>query len=332
MRRATNEFVKAIDSENAPTASELCISGRKLQPKLGELVDFAKIDSEKKTLDDNLQSLDDAFSALENAVQAKIADATTSEADKGQWADELQKQKDGLDKLKQGIAGAITEYDTVVGGLKTEKANIDKLSDRVDLVFNNPSSFVEVIGAPLNLTSGQAFTISGERVNVVTGGSSDVVAPTGETGGSTINFSAGVGFSTIDDVKIVRQQSVDEDGTTVVSRFGFENNGKFRPSFVAMLNVPVFKLIDEKLYVGPAMGLVISDRGGSAQAEFIVGPTLGIANKMVFLTFGFHAARVEQLAGGFKIGDKVPSELADPLPVQKDYKGGFMFSLTFKLR
>jgi hypothetical protein len=52
----------------------------------------------------------------------------------------------------------------------------------------------------------------------------------------------------------------------------------------------------------------------------------------VFFTFGFHAARVEELSGGFKIGDPVPANLTDPLPVQKNWLNGLIMSLTFRIQ
>jgi hypothetical protein len=79
-------------------------------------------------------------------------------------------------------------------------------------------------------------------------------------------------------------------------------------------------------------GLVFSNRDDGLATEFIAGPSLGFANNRLFFTTGFHAARVEELSGGFKIGDPVPPNLTDPIPVQKNWLNGIIMSLTFRIQ
>jgi hypothetical protein len=79
-------------------------------------------------------------------------------------------------------------------------------------------------------------------------------------------------------------------------------------------------------------GLVLSQRNNTVQPEFIAGPSLGFLRNTMFLTLGYHTARVPKLAGNFKIGDVVPTSLQDPLPLEYRWRNGFMIGLTYKVK
>jgi hypothetical protein len=51
----------------------------------------------------------------------------------------------------------------------------------------------------------------------------------------------------------------------------------------------------------------------------------------MFFTAGVHIGRVPKLAGGFEIGQEVPEGIDEP-PLEKAWKPGFIFAVTFKLR
>jgi hypothetical protein len=155
-----------------------------------------------------------------------------------------------------------------------------------------------------------------------------------QVGESPFSISAGVGFSTIENRKVIRQPFAKPDGS-IGARFGEENKSSVRPSAVVMLNGSLkrfraFAHSDGSFAL--STGLVLSNRNNTTEAEFIAGPSLGLLNNKLFLTIGYHAARVETVGGGFKIGDDIPSSITDPLPVERNWKGGFMFAITYKLR
>lgn len=160
-----------------------------------------------------------------------------------------------------------------------------------------------------------------------------------QVGQSRFSISAGIGFSTISDIKIVSQQSLIPDGRggqMLGARFGFSNGSSFKPSGVALLNAHLFDVPSQKFPFSVALstGIVLANRGESnVSTEFIAGPSLGFLNNKLFTTFGFHAARVDQLGGGFKIGDPVPAGLAsDSFPIQKIWRKGFILAITYRIR
>jgi hypothetical protein len=149
-------------------------------------------------------------------------------------------------------------------------------------------------------------------------------------GQSVLALSAGIGFSTINDVSIIRQSSPGENNS-IVNRFGYEHKSPFKPSAVVMLNAPLCEF-GKRMSAGWSAGLVVSERGNNAQVEYMGGGFVGFLRNKVFLNFGFHTARVQELAGGFRMGDIVPTNLADPLPLEKNWSYGAMAALTFRIR
>jgi len=144
-----------------------------------------------------------------------------------------------------------------------------------------------------------------------------------------LSVSVGIGFSSIDEIKIVRQSASDGQGG-VAATFGYESDSRLKPSGVAMLtgHLKTFR----QFTLGASAGFVLSNRGDNADIEYILGPSVGFRENLIWITVGMHVARVQKLGGGFAIGDKIPTSLQDPFPVQKNYKPGVLVSLTFKIR
>ncbi len=148
-------------------------------------------------------------------------------------------------------------------------------------------------------------------------------------GQSRFSLSAGVGFSTIEDVTIVKR------GT----EFAEENESDLRPSLVVMLNTQLgkfWKTIDKtktpkvrevtRRSVGLATGLVLTSRDNSTEVEFIVGPSFGFLDDRFFIVLGYHTARVQSLRS-----KDIPAGTTD-IPVDKDWKSGAMLAFTYKIR
>ncbi|MGD0920490.1 MAG: hypothetical protein ABSA70_01855 [Terriglobia bacterium] len=250
--------------------------------------------------------------------------------------------KDELDKIK-ALGSDADKYVTDVNKLQENLKKFHDLADQIETAFKSESPFVYTATVPA-ATEAKLVTIGISRKEHTDGAQYVKVTNPDiqiQVGTRTTFLSAGFGFSTIGDRIVIRQASLvpdpsDSTKTVLGSRFGYQNNSTFKPSAVIMLNEvllgPKSGLGFKGVTGGLSLGLVISNRNETTEAEFIAGPSLGFNHNKIFLTFGFHAARQQRLAGGFNIGDQVPADLQDPLPVERDFKAGFMFAMTFKLR
>jgi hypothetical protein len=322
----TNDIAQNLGGREARTnfAKKLCRAGADALPSLQAVVNF---DFDKFAKDLNLELLAAQVTTLKNDPRLpKCADQSLYRKVIAALEADVATYKAKLEELKKGIEDSKKKFEGPAKNIKT--------------VLGSSRSFAEVAYAP-SLNDATSVSVIVTRKNIRDEVPKDeiiAVSPPLQIGEPRLILSGGLGFSTINERKIVRQQSLVPDGNggmTLGNRFGFEDRSQFRPSGVVMLN-GVLKRFD---LFGPkntsfalSGGLVFSNRNEGLATEFIAGPSLGFANDRLFLTFGFHAARVEELSGGFKIGDPVPADLADPLPVQKNWLNGLIMSLTFRIQ
>lgn len=317
----------SLTSQTDLTCESLCVDAANAYPRLQgfDLGDLpTKAEQFKKEVTD--PSFQDLIKAFDPAGDANCAAGT----------------KDELDKIK-ALSSDVDKYVTDVNKLKENLKKFHDLADQIDTAFKSESPFVYTATVPA-ATEAKLVTIAisqkehkdGAQYVKVTNPDIQI-----QVGTRTTFLSVGFGFSTIGDRTVVRQSALvpdpsDSSKTVLGARFGYQNNSTFKPSAVIMLNEmllgPGSGLGFKGVTGGLSLGLVISNRNETTEAEFIAGPSLAFNHNKIFLTFGFHAARQQQLAGGFKIGDQVPAGLQDPLPLQKDFKAGFMFAMSFKLK
>lgn len=150
---------------------------------------------------------------------------------------------------------------------------------------------------------------------------------------SIFSVSAGFGFSTLDEQEfsIVRSRTSPTD-PTLVNKFGFQNRSKFRPMPVILLNTRLFEMskgFDFHFSTGAGVDIKTGQPTGS-DVEFVVGPSISF-RRSLFFTPALHVGRVPTLAGGFKVGDLVPAEVTAP-PIEKSWKTGFIFTITYKFK
>ena len=293
----------------------VCSKGNALYPKLTKLIGYAAPQIEQ-----------DALNNVKNSLEA-AEDALPTEENE---------QQESCQKV---LEGKKAEYDNLnnlfefVGKFEESKKHFKALKVVLEEVAEDPESFNETVHVPQsNQPTNTTLAVFRTDWRDPNKKEETVVIVDIDSGEVPLSLSAGIGFSTINDVEIIRQTSLGDDMTTV-NTFGFKSNSSFKPSGVSILNGHLFELGTKRpVTVGASGGLVVSSRGGNNQLEYILGPSLGFQNNLIWMTFGFHAARVPQLAGGFSIGDRVPQGLQDPLPVQRNFKLGFMYALTFKVR
>lgn len=324
---AVKVLYDSLTSQTDLTCHSLCVDAANAYPRLRglDLGDLPKRAAEfKKEVTD--PSFQDLIKVFDPSGDPNCAAAT----------------KDELDKIK-ALGSDADKYVTDVDKLQENLKKFHDLADQIETAFKSESPFVYTATVPA-ATEAKLVTIGISRKEHKDGAQYVKVTNPDiqiQVGTRTTFLSAGLGFSTIGDRTVMRQASLVPDPSDITktvlgSRFGYQNNSTFKPSAVIMLNEMLlgpksgwgFKGVTG----GLSLGLVISSRNETTEAEFIAGPSLGFNHNKIFLTFGFHAARQQRPAGGFNIGDQVPADLQDPLPVEKDFKAGFIFAMTFNLR
>ena len=317
------KLYKETDVERITDCATLCKDATDLDKKMDKLINLgdlpATVEKFKKDVDD-LKTLIDAFQTAFD----KLSPNDRANCD----------VKTKFDKIK-ALGTEAKKYQDAVGLLQTNQKAFQLMSTMLDKALRTEDGFTTVqypytSGGP----TGVRISIFRKSLREENAQEKQVTIVDLQVGESPLSISAGIGFSTIRDRRVIRQPFAKDDGT-IGARFGEENTSKLRPSALVMLNASLrrfnmFAKGDGSFAL--STGLVLSNRNGTTEAEFIVGPSIGFLSNRVFFTFGYHAARVEQLGGGFKLGDEIPANITDPLPVERNWKGAFMFGVTYKLR
>jgi hypothetical protein len=226
---------------------------------------------------------------------------------------------------------------TIDGYLKDLESRRQQFDDLARIIYNAQSSgsFTEVL-YPYTDGKPSAIEVDLYRRNIRARDAQEtrvgsVQLILGES--RSLSVSAGFGFSSLREVSYLRQNGLVAD--TLGTVFGYKYNSAFSPSMLLCLNFHAghWSWFGEKdMSAGLSLGYVLGSNFLQGDGQYMLGLTIGAVNDYLLLTFGAHAARVDQLSGGFKVGDPVPSGLPDPLPVQRDYKLGFMFAVTGRIR
>ncbi|HEY0376399.1 MAG TPA: hypothetical protein VGC87_05515 [Pyrinomonadaceae bacterium] len=146
---------------------------------------------------------------------------------------------------------------------------------------------------------------------------------------SRVAFTAGFNFSTLDEKVFSVVQAAGDTPGTVTKEFGFTSRSAFRPNPLLLLNV---RFTDNPVYNWHAsFGTVVDLQGDpGTDIEPVGGVSFSIRRLMFITPFAVHIGRVNRLAGGFNIGDVVPTEVATP-PIEKAWKIGYTAGVTFRI-
>ena len=318
-----SDFTELTKGEEIPCDKAVDILGK--ARNLTGLPDGAPLSKRVASLIDNATKL-----------QTETAAVKAGELNSNDACEKAQKKV--VDETLTALLEAAGKMKTALETYAKAKPELDPIYERAKTVVSSPTPFLSVnypdtTGGPRGITvdvARQDLRTTGSKVTAV--GSYQLTV-----GESRLSISAGIGFSTIRERSIIRQASPGDTADTTVNRFGYDKNSRFRPSAVVQLNGHIWSSSNlwktgQPGSCGVSIGVVVSDRANSVDLEYLAGVSLGFLSNVVLITPAFHAARVPELGGGFKIGDKVPSNLQDPLPIQKNFKPGFILTVTFKVR
>lgn len=266
----------------------------------------------------------DAYDGLTQQVNADVQDAQSYSS-----------QSDKVNQLKSKLA--IVKYWRLhfedVGLLGTMSddeitaANIDgafstAVSIRCGTLFNmNSSTAVSVVSID------EAPTLDGGTPTVKTQPAFLTV-----TCGSPLSVSAGIAFSTIEQKEFAILKSPGGAGNPSVNTFGTINDSRLHPMPMGMVHVRLADWGNHKFALHGSFGVAGNIKGqgsGGSAAEFLPGVGISFWRTM-YLSFGPHIGTKSELAGGFKEGDPVPSDITSIQGLVKhSYTVGFGFAITF---
>jgi hypothetical protein len=147
---------------------------------------------------------------------------------------------------------------------------------------------------------------------------------------SPFTVSGGVEFSTIPNREFAIVKSAGGANNTSVSKFGYSSQSSFHPLPVAIVHARIWESQSQKFAFhisAGASGNIQGQNSGGSSAEFLTGGSLSFFRTM-FVTAGLHVGTKTSLAGGFKVGDTVPSDVTT-VPTTKSYTTGFGIAITF---
>ncbi len=293
----------------------------KLLPLLDGMIHLTDARSRLDRLRASLREVDTRFGELGRIIEGAPAEC------RAHVQEERESQMSGL----RAYVDAIDRY---IGDLAARRQQFEDLT-RVIYAAGSGGSFTELL---YPYTEGRPSAVQVEifRRNLRSRdeGEKRVGAVQLQIGEArSISVSAGFGFSSLREVSYVRQSGKVAD--TLGTVFGYKYNSRFIPSTLLALNFHAahWSWFGEKdMSAGLSIGYVLGSNFLEGDGQYMLGLTIGAINDNLLLTFAGHAARISELAGGFRIGDPIPASLPDPLPVQRDYKLGFMFAVTGRIR
>lgn len=318
--RQYDAFLLATDADriNCDSASE---NATRLLPTLDELIHISSSRERLEALRRTTHDLD----RLSNAIFKAIDQAPQ------ECKDYVKLQ---VDAQRREVEAHVAMIDGYLKDLTERRQQFEDLA-RIIYGAQSSGSFTEVL-YPYTDGKPSAIQVDLYRRNIRAKDAQEtrvgsVQLSIGES--RTFSVSAGFGFSTLRDVSYIRQKGLVAD--TLGTVFGYKSNSAFLPSTLVCLNFHAghWSWFGEKdMSAGLSLGYVLGSNFLQGDGQYVLGLTLGAVNDNLLLTFAGHAARVDQLSGGFKVGDPIPAALADPLPLQRDYKLGFMFAVTGRIR
>jgi hypothetical protein len=146
---------------------------------------------------------------------------------------------------------------------------------------------------------------------------------------SAFAVSAGVAFSLIKNPQFAIVQTAPPSGsTTPGSIFGATSNSAINPYPVALAHARLKDWNDNRYAVHYSFGAGVNPAGSNGtNPDFLTGFSLSFL-RTIFLTGGLDVGKQSSLAGGFRLGDTVPSGVTT-VPTSSSYKAGFGFAITF---
>jgi hypothetical protein len=317
-RLASNLASFPLRFSDAPKVDPSSISACNPDPERGP--------SEKRTIawTDWMGHCKDQYDALTKQLAADI-----------QHAQDYISTSDNVKRLKARLA--IVEYwDALFGnmGLRNNMTNAE--IDAVDITPSFHVSKAVRCGNLFNQTGNTTVNIlAADLAPTLDGGPPAIKAQgafTSVSCAAPFAISGGVAFSTIQQKEFAIVKSNAGAGNPSVNEFQALNDSRIHPMPIGMVHVRLAEWGSHVYSFHGSFGIAGNLQGqssGGSSAEFLPSVSISFWRTM-FLSIGPHIGTKATLAGGFKEGDTVPSDITSIQGlVKRSYTVGFGFAVTF---
>lgn len=246
-----------------------------------------------------------------------------------------------INELIALVAAMDSSTNQSVGVMRDSQNKLSQWKGTLDLIQGvGLPSFTQTVSA----TCG--FSFSNNKESKIEVASTDRLAPAGTAASkqeivtvvcsSPLTVSAGFGVAKLEENNFAFVQSAGPlDQTTmkptVVSKFGLTSQSNFRVVPAILINTRLWEPNDTiALHFSTGAAVTLSSGAVGNEAEYIFGASLSI-HRSFLLTIGGEVGRESALAGGFNVGDVVPSSLSSP-PIRKKWAIGPAFLFTYIIR
>lgn len=314
-------FLKGVSEEKVYCERSLYES-RRAGPALDELANPVTMIAELERIGDRVNTLARLYDALLDSMASRPASCRS---------DALDLQRDQMGRMRSNAAALLGVIKTIV--LRRQAfldlaAIVASVNENVFTDVIEPyvpegatSITVEIFRRDLMVRNAPEVKVGDVRI--------DIDRP------PAVSFSAGLGLSTVRDVRIGAIEGLTPGGgDTVGPIFGYNRNSVGTPSLVALLNVHLLRWTAGESFdmsLGVSAGTVLESDLFDGDPAYILGGTLGMLDDHLLVTLGLHWKQQEELSGGFGIGDPVPLGLTS-IPVQGNYAAGLVFGVTGRVR
>jgi len=309
-----NAFIAEVSADSiGAKCVTLYDEAKRLQPLLPDLSDVSALKAE--------------LGQAQKDFDAYKAQAIQGSCNAGDIADEINAREAELKDLQADVQTWATGL-----GSKENQAVRQALAKRIHTALNEPTAFRGKIFDLPEPDEPTAYTITGARQErfpnsgTMTRMAQEAVVKVGR---SRFSLSGGVGLTTLGQRTIGRVPSPTDPTKQV---FGLTEDSSIRPALVVLGTGHVYQFDKKDVSLGLSLGALVAPSGNAnATVEYVMGPTVGLLRNLLLLTGGVHVGRRDKLTA-FQLGDPVPGSATDELPLQKNWRTGFMFAITYRFK
>ena len=316
-----NDFISAISNDSIGNCQQVVVEAGVIRRLLSTI---AEVNELERLIADTESALTSGGSTLAEQLDAwgnvnKVCPNTkaTLAAEIDKLKKDVEAARKAVDQVKEALASA--------DEVKTRRA----LGGRIEAVLTADHPFFHWFALPRPVEPTQFDIAGGKQEMFPEPGQMTAAAQVVKVtvGRSRFTLSGGIGVTSLGERSIIRQAGPPGGGKV----FGYEKNSPLRPVLVVLATGHLYNFRNRDASFGLSTGFLLGSQSGSANFEYVLGPSFGFLRNLMIVTPGVHIGKRQQIAR-FHIGDAVPESLADPLPVETNWRAGAMISITFRMR